>query len=78
MNNYMNIIINNRKLLEAHVRTTRAIVDRSGALLRDPGYNGSKPSRHGDAGAELKERGNERQERRRDSISGCQTGYVSG
>ena len=35
MNNYMNIIINNRKLLEAHVRTARAIVDRSDALLRD-------------------------------------------
>ena len=35
MNNYMNIIINNRKLLEAHVRTARAIIDRADALSRD-------------------------------------------
>ena len=35
MNNYMNIIINNRKLLEANVRTARAIIDRADALLRD-------------------------------------------
>ena len=35
VNNYMNIIINNRKLLEAHVRTARAIISKSDALLRD-------------------------------------------